>query len=276
MNQTRSLLFVGTTLLLFFGCTSPVGPPADGPQKKLLYLTLSAGFKHSVLPFSEKKMQELGAQSGYFSVEVTQDAGRINAENLQQFSAVVFYTTGELPMSEAQKQALLDFVRSGNAFIGVHSATDTFYEWAEYGRMIGGYFDQHPWHQDVTIRVEDTRHPATRHLGESFPIKDEIYQFKNFSRENVRVLMSLDTASVDLTKPAVHRTDGDFALAWCRQYGQGRVFYTALGHREEVWQDERFQTHLVSGIRWAMGELAGDATPRPKPRALPHHPINNY
>ena len=265
MNQKRSPFLIGTALLLFLGCTATVVPSGNRTPKKLLYLTLSAGFKHSVLPLSEKTMEELGGPSGYFSVDVTQDASLINAENLKNYSAVVFYTTGELPMSEAQKQALLDFVRSGNAFIGVHSATDTFYKWAEYGHMIGGYFDQHPWHQDVTIRVEDTKHPATHHLGKSFQIKDEIYQFKNFSRENVRVLMSLDTASVDLTKPEVHRVDGDFAIAWCQQYGQGRVFYTALGHRGEVWQDERFQTHLLRGIRWAMGELAGDSTPLPKP-----------
>jgi len=137
--------------------------------------------------------------------------------------------------------------------VGIHSATDTFYKWPEYGDLIGGYFDQHPWHQQVTIKVEDQRHPATDHLGRTFTITDEIYQFKDFSRTRVHVLLSLDAASVDLNKPAVHRADRDFAIAWSRTYGKGRVFYTALGHRPEVWQDERFQQHLLGAIRWVMG-----------------------
>src|SRR5262249_41715904 len=91
---------------------------------------------------------------------------------------------------------------------------------------------------------------ATRHLGDSFKITDEIYQFRNFSRDKVHVLLSLDASSVDLTKPGVHRTDKDFALAWTSEYGRGRVFYTALGHRDEVWRDERFQKLLVGALQW--------------------------
>ncbi|HVG17854.1 MAG TPA: ThuA domain-containing protein, partial [Blastocatellia bacterium] len=183
-----------------------------------------------------------------------QDCSLLTRENLKQYAAVVFYTTGELPVSDEQKAALLDFVKSGKGFVGIHSATDTFYKWAEYGELIGGYFDQHPWHQQVTVKVEDRNHPATRHLGAAFEIKDEIYQFKDFSRDRVHVLLSLDTGSVDLTLPAVRRTDKDFALAWWRNYGRGRVFYTALGHGAEVWQDGRFQQHLLGALRWAMGD----------------------
>jgi type 1 glutamine amidotransferase len=121
--------------------------------------------------------------------------------------------------------------------------------------MIGGYFDGHPWHQEVTIKVEDTRHPATRSLGDSFSMNDEIYQFRNFSRERVHVLLTLDTSSVDLKKQGVRRTDGDFALAWCRDYGKGRVFYTALGHEPAVWQDEKFQTMVVGALQWLTGDV---------------------
>ena len=248
-----------------------VPPPGEAQaENRLLYLTHSAGYKHKVLPLSEKVMKQIEIKTGYFAVDITQDPSLINAENLKKYDAVMFYTTGELPISAAQKSALLQFVRSGNGFIGTHSATDTFYEWAEYGHLIGGYFDEHPWHEEVSIIVEDSKHPSVGHLGKSFKITDEIYQFKNFSRENVRVLLSLDADSVDLSDPRVNRTDGDFPIAWCRNYGSGRVFYTGLGHREEVWQDERYQKHLVNGIRWAMGELPGSASPRPKPVL---HPI---
>lgn len=110
-----------------------------------------------------------------------------------------------------------------------------------------------PWHTTVGVRVEDAEHPATRHLPPRFEITDEIYQFRNWSRDRVHVLLSLDPASVDLAAAGVNRTDRDFALAWTRRHGKGRVFYTALGHRPEVWRDERFSRHLLGGILWAMG-----------------------
>jgi type 1 glutamine amidotransferase len=222
-------------------------------KHKVLYLTHSAGFKHDVLPVSEEIMKEMGERTGAFEVTATKDCSLISRDSLKQYDAVVFYTTGELPLSDEQKAAFLDFIKSGKGFVGIHSATDTFYKWPEYGELIGGYFDQHPWHQDVTVNVEDNHHPATKHLGKSFQIKDEIYQFKDFSRSRVHVLLSLDTNSVDLTKPAAHRTDKDFALAWWRNYGKGRVFYTALGHREEVWRDARFQQMMIGALAWAMG-----------------------
>ena len=226
---------------------------ANRAKRKVLYLTHSAGFKHEVLPLSRQILKEIGERSGAFEVTATEDCSLLSRSGLTNFDAVVFYTTGELPISDEQKLAFLDFIKSGKGFVGIHSATDTFYKWPEYGELIGGYFDGHPWHQDVTIKVEDRRHPATRHLEKSFNIKDEIYQIKNFSRDRVHVLMSLDPNSVDLQLPAVHRKDKDFAIAWWRRYGAGRVFYTALGHRPEVWQDERFQQHLLGGMRWAMG-----------------------
>ncbi len=235
---------------------SPVGSIESArvsrAKPKVLYLTHSAGWKHEVLPLSQQILKQIGERSGAFEITATEDCSLLSRERLKEYDAVVFYTTGELPISDEQKDAFLDFIKSGKGFVGIHSATDTFYKWPEYGELIGGYFNGHPWHQDVTIKVEDQHHPATSHLEKSFTIKDEIYQMKNFSRDRVHVLMSLDTNSVNLTLPDVHRTDKDFALAWWREYGKGRVFYTALGHRPEVWQDERFQQHLLGALRWVM------------------------
>ena len=232
-----------------------VAAPARA-TRRVLYLTHSAGFKHSVLPLTEKLLPEFGRSLGGFETVVTQDCGQIVPENLRNFDAVVFYTTGELPISEEGRRGLLDFVRGGKGFVGVHSATDTFYKWPEYGEMIGGYFDNHPWHADVAVRVEDRAFPATRHLGAAFRIHDEIYQFKSWSRGRTHVLLSLDPSSVDLAAKGVNRSDRDFALAWCHPYAGGRVFYTALGHRDEVWRDPRFQKLLVGGIAWAMGDAS--------------------
>ena len=226
-------------------------PPAAPLQ--VLYLTQSAAFAHAVLGHSEEVLGRIGADSGSFDVTVSHDASTLTADTLDDYDAVVFYTTGELPMNEAQKAALLAYVRGGGGFVGVHSATDTFYDWPNYLALIGGYFDGHPWRQEVTVRVENQRHLSTRHLGASFRIDDEIYQFRSWSRAAVDVLLSLDVTSVDLAAPSITRTDQDFALAWTRRDGAGRVFYTALGHRPEVWDDARFQRHLLEGIRWAMG-----------------------
>jgi type 1 glutamine amidotransferase len=236
---------------------------------------------------------DLADRTGQFDVVCSQDSRKeIVAENLKHFDAVFFYTTGSLPLSDTQKADLLGFVKSGKGFAGSHSATDTLYNWKEYGELIGGYFDGHPWHTKITVVVEDKKHPATKHLGDSFVITDEIYQFRApYSRDKLHVLMRLEPQwaasarqkelediekakqelpeklakleaagkkdeakklkqSVEGRKPGIRRTDNDYALAWTREFGKGRVFYTALGHRDELWRDPRFQQHVLGGLRY--------------------------
>lgn len=160
----------------------------------------------------EKTFIELGEKTGMFHVVCSQDSrSEITAERLKDYDAVFFYTTGELPLSDTQKSDLLAFIASGKGFAGSHCATDTNYKWKDYGELIGGYFDGHPWHQKIKVIVEDRKHPATRHLGESFEITDEIYQFRTpYSREKLHILMKLDMGSVKTTG---NRKDGDNALA---------------------------------------------------------------
>jgi type 1 glutamine amidotransferase len=274
------LLFGGIAMLgLVWLATLPQeGAQAEGqPMRRLLFVNRSMGFRHGTTATAAEIVVRLGwgyepatqllglpPNQRLFLTTVTEDTDLLSPDILQRYDAIMFYTTGELPLSETQKQALLDFVKSGKGFVGVHSATDTFYQWSDYGEMIGGYFNGHPWHQTVRALVEDPNHPATRHLGTAWEVYDEIYQHRNWSREKVRVLLRLDPTSVDITRGK--RDDQDYALAWCRQYGKGRVFYTALGHEERVWRDPKFQAHLLGGILWAMGVLPGDATPRPKPQ----------
>ncbi|HET6201718.1 MAG TPA: family 16 glycoside hydrolase [Planctomycetota bacterium] len=242
-------------LLLLLGALRP--PAADPPR--VLFLTHSASYQHSVVTrpapqtLSLAEAQLTAAAHDSFDVDATQDCGAVTKANLSRYEAVVFYTSGELPFDEGQKNALLEFVKRGGGFVGIHPAADTFYGWPAYGEMLGGIFDGHPWNEDVRVRVEDPDHPSTHPLGASFTIADEIYQFRNWERSRVHVLLSLDPQSVDLSAKGVNRDDRDFALSWSREFGEGRVFYTALGHREEVWQDPRYLTHLVEGIRWAMG-----------------------
>ncbi len=130
--------------------------------------------------------------------------------------------------------------------------------------MIGAYFDLHPWHQVVRINVEDRTFPITAHFPPQISLRDEIYQFKDYSRDKVRVLMSIDTSSVDLKAKMVKRTDGDFAMAWVKNYGKGRVFFNALGHDNEVYDRPDIQKMFIEGVKWVMGKTEGDATPRPR------------
>jgi uncharacterized protein len=230
----------------------PIATRADRPIQHVLYFTRSAGYRHQVIPLSQQIMQQLGKNSGAFDLTQTEDVSVFTTENLGHYAAVIFYTSGELPMSRAEKAALLDFVRSGGGFLGVHSASDTFYSWPDYLELVGGYFNNHPWHQAVTIEVVDPRNPLVAFLGNSFQIEDEIYQISDFDYRSSQVLLRLDQSSVDLSKPGVHQRFYGWPLAWTRRYGQGRVFYTALGHEEAVWRDFRYQRMLSNAVLWAM------------------------
>ena len=221
-------------------------------MKKLLYVTHSAGFRHEALPYSQEVVQKLGADSGAYAAVCTDDVSTVDWDRLDQFDSIAFCTTGELPVSDSAKDNLIGFVRGGKGFIGIHNATDTFYNYAPYGEMLGGYFNGHPWHQEVGILVEDKNHASTRHLGDSFKIHDEIYTHRNWSRDKTHVLLRLDNSSIDLSKATGYRDDHDIAMAWQHPFGEGRVFYSGLGHGKETWSDERFHQHLLGGIQWTM------------------------
>jgi uncharacterized protein len=222
----------------------------------------SAGFQHDVVrrpvagtrSTAETVVAELGRRAPGFDVTYVAtraELERLSVASVRAHDAILFFTSGELPMAPAVRQAMFEMIRDGGGFVGVHSAADTWYAVPEYRELLGGTFDGHPWHQRVRLIVEDLSHPATRHLGDAFEIADEIYQLRDWRRRDVRVLLRLDPRSVDLGRGK--RADGDYALAWTKPYGRGRVVYTALGHEAAVWADERFKTHLLGAIGWALG-----------------------
>ena len=233
---------------------------AVAQPKKILYFSQTTGFRHGSIETARAVLETLAPER--FAVTSSEDPAILNAEALRGFDAVVFFTSGELPLSDAQKRDLLDYVRGGGGFMGFHSATDTFYTWPEYGELIGGYVDGHPWTQRVKIDVEDPDSPLVKHLTPAFWLTEEVYQHKLFDRANVRVLLTLDVTSVDLSAEGVNRTDEDFALAWVRNYGRGRVFYSALGHFDENFTDPRLRPMYLRGLEWITGLVDGDATPR--------------
>jgi type 1 glutamine amidotransferase len=201
-----------------------LGVAQSAPVKKhLLVLGEEKGYRHEAVSHAMATIERLGHETGLWDTTIRTDTAALtkkkleyNAKNLSDFDAVLFYTGGELPMDASQKADLLSFIHDdGKGFIAVHSATITFTEWPEYGEMIGGYFDEHPWGTfDAPILVEDPNFPGMQQWPRSLVLNDEIYQLRNYSRDNVRVLMRLDPSKLDLSNSKVHRADRDFAVTW--------------------------------------------------------------
>ena len=230
----------------------PLGARAERPPDRILYFTYSAGYRHDVIPLSKAILTQLGRNSGVFEVISTEDTSEFSTENLKRYAAVMFYTSGELPMSGAQKTALLNFVRSGRGFIGVHSATDTFYSWPDYLDLVGGYFNGHPWHQAVTIEVVDTGDPLVAFLGNSFNSRTKSTKSATSTIVDHTCSYASTKARWTLVRPVCINDFYGWPLAWKRFYGEGRVFYTALGHEASAWQDLRYQRILTNAILWSM------------------------
>lgn len=263
--------------------------PAATPPKRLLVIAdHSTGNQtaHMASSHAVATIERLGRRSGAYVATIRTDMTLVTkgevwgtgdyakggpkasrAATLDHYDAVLFYTNGETGLSDEQKRDLLAFVHAdGKGFIGVHSAAATAYGWPEYGRMLGGVFDNHPWKVTAArVIVERPDFPAMQGWSTGMTLTDEHYQMRAgpYSRRDVDVLARLDPQSVDLTNPGVHRADRDFPVAWIKRYGKGRVFYSGLGHTEESWDDPRVQSMLLEGIRWALG--SGDGAVRPHP-----------
>jgi uncharacterized protein len=234
--------------------------------KKVLVVTVTKEFRHSSIPTAMSVLGELGETSRAFTADfATNDrdlAVKMTAENLKQYDGFIFAnTTGVLPLPD--KQAFLDAIKSGKGFVGMHSASDTFHgknnEVDPYTEMLGGEFQTHGDQVGVECLVEDRNHPATKPLGQSFCLEqEEIYIIKNYDRTKVRELLMLDK------HPNKKHEAGRFPIAWCKEYGAGKVFYTSLGHREDVWLNARYKKHILGGIKWSLRLEPGDATPQAK------------
>lgn len=260
-------------------------------KKKILFFTKSSGFEHSVISwkngqpsYAEKILTELGEKNGW-TFTFSKDGSKFSKDYLAQFDAVFFYTTGDLcspgtdkqpPMTPAGKQALFDYVRGGKGFIGTHSACDTFHtdnslpkdpdryvnhgdKADPYTRFIGGEFIKHGAQQVAKNTVIDPKFPGFANVGASFAFQEEWYSLKDFTPD-IHVLTVIDAPAmkgIEYQRPAYPST-------WARIEGDGRVFYTAMGHREDVWTIPTFQQILVGGVQWALGEVKAAVPPNIK------------
>lgn len=239
---------------------------APAAPRKLLIFTRCTGYFHEVIPLAAETLRMLGAKTMAFEGFVSDDPAQFDPRTLAQYDGVIMVNTSGDPIDTPERrQALLDFVEGGKGFMGLHAATGCHYDWAAYGELIGAYFVSHPWNagDTVTVKIDDPLHPiAAPFEGKSFEIKEEIYQFRDpYSREDLRVLASLDTARTDMNKKGIQREDGDFAISWVKRYGKGRVFYSSFGHNDHIFWNRAILRHLLAGIQFALGDLDADATP---------------
>jgi type 1 glutamine amidotransferase len=235
-------------------CGGPTAPTGLPNTARLLVVTYTEGFHHDSIPRAEAVIASLAQQHGSIGVSFCRTASDVqqmlSPAALQKLDGVFFAnTTGDLGIPDLN--AFLSWIRAGHPFLATHSATDTYHNQPSYLDMLGAEFVTHGDQADVLIGVEDRSHPATTSLPNPWPIRDEIYEFRENPRPSVHVLLSLDRHPND-GHPAAGQP-GDFVLAWTRMYGAGKVFYTALGHRVEVWDDPRFQAHLAGALRWVFG-----------------------
>ena len=248
----------------------PTVKPAE--PRKILIFWRCGGFFHGSIRVGNVALKMLGEKTGAYEAVVSDDPSMFSPEKLNRFDAVIFNNTTRVQLNETQRQALLDFVQGGKGIVGIHAATDNFYNWAEGAAMIGGLFAGHPWHEKVGVKIDDPDHPVVAAFGKKgFYITDEIYQFRDpYSRENLRVLMSLDMAK---TSAKGRREDADFAVSWVQKVGQGRCFYCSLGHRDEIFWNPALLQYYLDGIQYALGDLKADAAPTatlsPAPKAAP-------
>jgi len=259
--------------------------------RRILVYSATAGFRHASIATGKVALARLGESTGAYEAVVSDDFANFEPEVLKTFDSVVLLNTTQdffMPNKKTQRDLfsdeewdflqdqhdrladnLVEYVNDGGGLVGIHAATDSCYGHQEYGEMIGGYFWGHPWNSksNVTIRIEDPKHAIIKPVFDGmkdFRIQDEIYQFKPkpYSRERLRILLNLDPERSDKPKKGkTRREDGDYAVCWVQSVGEGRVFYTSLGHNHHIYSNTLMLKHYLAGIQFAVGDLEADTTP---------------
>jgi hypothetical protein len=256
MTQLVRLGSVSAFAFLMWSCSDdavPVSPTAPSPSRRVLVVTHTEGFRHSSIPIAEATLTAIGQRSGLFSTTFCRTAADVSRlltrSALAGVDGIVFAnTTGSLPIPDLA--AVLEWIQDGHGFAGMHSASDTYHDAPPYLEMLGNEFLTHGDQTTVDAIVETPSHPASSALGQRFRVFDEIYKFTKSNRGSVTMLLSLDRHPADGLPQAGQ--PGDLPLAWAKSFGRGRVFYTALGHREDVWQNPLYQGHILGGLRWVL------------------------
>lgn len=257
------------------GLNLPKATVTPAKNRRILCFYRCGGFIHRSIPYGNHALKEIARTTGAFEVDFADDYEVFTKDRLAAYDAILFNNTTGLNPSEEQRQAILDFIKGGKGVAGFHAASDNFKNWEAGVAMIGGVFNGHPWGGGGTwaFKVEDTDHPLNAAFkGKGFWHKDEIYWYRPQSfqgRDTLRVLVSLDMSRAESRAPLKNQKDlkpddVDVAVSWCRTLGEGRLFYTNLGHNPATFQNRTILQHMLDGIQYALGDLKADAVPSAK------------
>lgn len=224
----------------------PEGETAPKMPDLVLVFTKTESYRHKSIEKGVRTLRELGRANGFVALQ-SESGEDFTADNLKNFDLVVFLnTTGDV-LNGQQQRAFEDYIRQGGNYMGIHAASDTEFDWPWYGRLVGGYFVDHPEIQPANIRLIDREHPATAHLPEVWTRTDEWYNFKALNPE-VKVLLNLEESSYK------GGSNGEWhPIAWYHEFDGGRAFYTGGGHTEGAYDEPAFRQHLLGGLLWSLG-----------------------
>ena len=241
--------------------------------RKMLVFTRAKGLVHTSIPYATKALELMAKKTRAFEIVVSDDMSIFNPETLKPFDAICFNNSNRMDFRDpAMRKSLMDFVRSGKGVVGIHAATTNFsskgpvgsVDWPEAAEMMGGIFAGHHWRSgqgEWAVKIDDPAHPLNAAFkGKGFKIADEIYMYKSFQKDNVRVLLSLDFS--DPKTASVKKDQTYVPISWVRDWGKGRVFYCSLGHDNHVFWNPAVLRHYLDGIQFALGDLPVDTTPR--------------
>ena len=228
------------------------GPATEASRFTILVFTKTAGYRHDSIPAGITAIRSLGNEHG-FTVVNSEETSIFNEVELAKYRVIVFLnTTGDI-LNSVEQAALETFIRHGGGFVGIHSATDTEYDWPWYGQLVGAYFQSHPAIQRVVVKRVDSSDASTAALPPEWQRTDEWYNFQDNPRSRVTVLLDLDETTYD------GGTMGEsHPLAWRHEYDGGRAWYTAMGHTAESYAEPLFLSHILGGIMWAANEALSD------------------
>ncbi|MEM1319761.1 MAG: ThuA domain-containing protein [Bacteroidota bacterium] len=244
IRQSQTILFL-LCLVLFASCSKT--------EKKVLIFSKTAEFRHASIEAGVQSIRQLMESEG-IQVTATEEAVYFTEDSLRQYAAVIFLnTTGDV-LNNIQQADFERYIQAGGGFVGIHAATDTEYHWAWYNQLVGAYFDGHPAIQDAKLSCTSKGEVCCKGLPEVWSFNEEWYNFRSIN-PNIEVLVAVDESSYE------GGTNGkNHPVVWKHQFDGGRAFYTALGHKEETYQDPLFLKQIGAGIEYAIGPNSLDYT----------------
>lgn len=240
LNKTIFTLLGLLLCLQFYSC-------AQKQSKKVLLFSKTAAFRHESIEFGNQAITKL-LNANSIQIDHTEDANYFTENKLKQYAAIIFFNTTGNVLDNQQQIEFEKYIQGGGGFVGIHSASDTEYEWPWYNQLVGAYFDGHPPIQDANLKCANKNELCCKHLPEIWTLNEEWYNFKSINPA-IEVIMTIDEASYEGGKNGQQHP-----IVWKHHFDGGRSFYTAIGHKESTFTDPLYLQQLLVGVEFAMGK----------------------